>query len=371
MTGEPLNLISEDNGANKDKKPINAVRAKNLVQTDRGTLVIYDQTCNAVPVQTYTNNITVVEDWENHVVGAEGDNQTSDVYPIIPWILVNRDSSFYTANFASFDATGRIVQPKWTNTEIDTVASEDSNAYVSKKSINRNAASKPNIVVQSLFLENTGNKYLGTGRTLTITSGGLVLYASGSAIGQSGRNDNGSLVLGDAMHPAYVWTKDNGASPNEIWAETTAAGGFVKSWPGNLVLGGTQTGIAQEIAVNAGTLQLGNETKDCVLAEGIPIRVCAGATLKLPRANTIATSPLKIDGSGGAFGKVELGANQTVASVAVRDVFESENWTTLPAGTYGSSGSGAEFVRDDLFTGTGTITVGDAAPNTNVMLLIW
>ena len=50
---------------------------------------------------------------------------------------------------------------------------------------------------------------------------------------------------------------------------------------------------------------------------------------------------------------------------------ESTEWTTLPQGTYGSSASAAEFVRDDLFTGSGTLTVGSAAPNTDVMLLIW
>ena len=56
----------------------------------------------------------------------------------------------------------------------------------------------------------------------------------------------------------------------------------MKSWTGNLVLGGTQTGIANEVVVNGGTLQLGNDAKDCELAEGLPVRVCAGATLSLP-----------------------------------------------------------------------------------------
>jgi hypothetical protein len=224
--------------------------------------------------------------------------------------------------------------------------------------------------LQSLFLQNTSPaKTLGAGRTLTITSGGLVLHKASSAIGNPGTPEtNGKLVLGDATHPAYVWAKSYEGDPNQIWAETTAAGGFVKSWPGNLVLGGPQTNIAVEIVVNGGSLQLGTDAKDCELAEGLPIRVCAGATLKLPYEGTIAASPLKIDGSAGAFGKVEVSANQRCASIAVRDVFESEEWTTLPEGTYGSSASGAEFVRDDLFAGPGLLKVG--AP-VNTLILVY
>ena len=43
----------------------------------------------------------------------------------------------------------------------------------------------------------------------------------------------------------------------------------------------------------------------------------------------------------------------------VRDYPESPEWETLPRGVYGSSASAATgaFVRDDLFTGSGTLEV--------------
>jgi hypothetical protein len=151
----------------------------------------------------------------------------------------------------------------------------------------------------------------------------------------------------------------------------TAPGGFVKSWTGNLELGGDQTGIADEIVVNGGTLALGSVEYGITLADNLPIRVCAGAKLILPSGNAVAKNPLKIDGSAEAFGKVELPVNQTCASLAVRDVFESDVWDDLPEGTYGSSASGAEFVRDDLFVGPGVLRVGAAPTPNGVMFLIY
>ena len=357
--------------------PINSFTAKRLEQTDRGTLVVFSTSCNAAPSTSVTNDMIVVEDWEDHVVGAAGDNQTTDVYPIIPWIVVNagknsnNGSNWDKMNFATFDANGRIVRPIFVNSEIDGVASEDSNAYVWGKDLDRNSGTTPDIRVQSLYLDNSSkNKFLGEGRTLTIASGGLILHDQ-SAIGLPGRDDNGALVLGDAQKPAYVFAKGYGTSTNRIWATVTAAGGFVKSLPGNLELGGDQTGIADEIVVNGGTLALGSADYGITLTNGLPIRVCAGAKLILPSRDAIAANPLKIDGSGGAFGKAELPANQRCASLAVRDVAESDEWTTLPEGTYGSSASGAEFVRDDLFSGPGVLTAGSSKKDACTLLLIW
>ena len=104
------------------------------------------------------------------------------------------------------------------------------------------------------------------------------------------------------------------------------------------------------------------------LTAGLPVRVCAGASLLLPYHNAISRNPLRIDGSGGAFGKVVLSGNSPCALLEVRDVFESTEWTTLPNGTYGATGSGAEFVRDDLFAGTGVLTVGAWTDGTVIMI---
>ncbi|MBQ6102715.1 MAG: hypothetical protein IJL06_03500, partial [Kiritimatiellae bacterium] len=369
--GAGLSYISMQAGNNNNGGyPRNAVTARTLAQTDKGTLVIYDPSHTADAASSVTNSTFSVLDWADHAVGAAGDPEKGAAYPIVPWMTFNRDSNFSYLSFAAFDANGRTVRPKYTDSEIDKVSSTNANAWVNGKNLNNGSTNK--IVVLSLFLNNASkNKWLGADRTLTITSGGLILGGAGTAIGLPGRDDNGALVLGDATHPGYVWVKSYTGAPAQIWAPVTAPGGLVSTYTGNLVLGGDQTGIAGEIVVDGGSLALGNADYGIQLADGLPVRVCAGATLKIAAANAVEKNPLKIDGSGGAFGKVEVSANQRCASLAVRDVFESDAWTALPAGTYGSSASGAEFVRDDLFSGAGTLTVGPAAPVTDVMLLIW
>ena len=124
--------------------------------------------------------------------------------------------------------------------------------------------------------------------------------------------------------------------------------------------------------MNAGTLSIGTADAACSLAEGVPIRVCAGAKLLLPTAaKAVAASPIKLDSAGKNFAKIILPVNQTCASLAVRDMYESSKWTTLPEGTYGSSESNAEFVRDDLFVGPGVLTVGASPTPNGVMFLIY
>ena len=152
----------------------------------------------------------------------------------------------------------------------------------------------------------------------------------------------------------------------------TAPGGFVAAYLGNLALVGDQTGIADEIAVNAGTLSIGTADAACTLAEGVPIRVCAGAKLLLPTAaKAVAASPLKLDSTGPNHATVVLPVDQACSALYTRDLTETDAWTILAEGTYGSSESAAEIVNDDLFSGPGTLTVGAPAARTDVMLLIW
>ena len=369
--GAGLSYISMQAGGNNNGGyPRNAVTARTLAQTDKGTVVVYDPSHTADAASSVTNSTFSVLDWADHAVGAAGDPEKGAAYPIVPWMTFNRDSNFSYLSFAAFDANGRTVRPKYTDSEIDKVLSPNVNAWVNGKNLNNGSTNS--IVVQSLFLNNASkNKWLGADRTLTITSGGLILGGAGSAIGLPGRDDNGALVLGDATHPGYVWVKSYTGAPAQIWAPVTAPGGLVSTYTGNLVLGGDQTGIANEIVVNGGTLALGDAEHGITLADNLPIRVCAGAKLVLPKRNAIAKSQIKIDGAGDAFGTVVLAADQICASLAVRDVFESAAWTTLPEGTYGSSESAAEFVRDDIFTGPGVLRVGAAPTPSGLMFMIY
>ncbi len=380
--GAGMGFLRMDTPDNSKGQPINAVTAKTLAQTGKGTFFFYDPSVNNQAATSATNNMFTVLDWATHSVGGSGYGEAgiegaTNTFKIVPWFVSAGDSSYNYLMFPAVDSNGRLVRPVRTCTYIDEAGSEDANAtcWIENNtgygSLTHGTAT--DIVLNSLFLNNStkGDKYLGADRTLTIKSGGLIFQGNGSAIGLPGRDDNGSLVLGDAEHSAYVWNKAFGNYTNQIWAAVTAPGGFVSTYTGNLELGGDQTGIADEIVVAGGCLALGNAEYGITLANNLPIRVCAGATLKPVAAKSIEKASLKIDGSGGAFGKVELSRSQTCASLAVRDVFESDEWTTLPEGTYGSSESSAEFVRDDIFTGPGVLRVGAAPTPSGLMFMIY
>ena len=375
VVGAGQSFISEGDRANSGGHPINYVEWGALEHGEKGTLTIYDPSRRYVAATTSsTNAMTVVGNHDAFLVGAgaDGDCLSSDVYPIIPWIVApttTDDSSWRMTMFASFDANGRLTRPVWNNTALDGAASPFSNAYLWDKTIQIGR----DVTLNSLFMNNSGkNKYLGAGRTLTITSGGLVMHGSSTAIGLPGRTDNGSLVLGDADHPAYVFAKaSNASTPNQIWADVTAPGGFVSSYSGALVLGGNQTNILDELVVNAGILTLGTADRECALAKGLDVRVCSGAQLAVPREGGLRGLFLRIDAVDGATGTVQLGADTTCKKLYVRDWPADPEWTTLPRGVYGSSASGAPNVRDDLFSGTGTVRVisDDCADPTILVVL--
>jgi len=369
--GAGFNFIQMRTEDNSKGNPINAFTAKTLAQTGKGTLGIYDPSHNSAPASATTNSLFYVLDRMGAETDATGDPLTAVDYPIVPWIVAPNDSNWSQLYFASFDADGRLVRPGAdANTQITQATSTNANARIWSRNLDYDS-SVTNITIQSLYISNgSNNRWLGADRTLRITSGGLILHGQ-SAIGLPGRADNGRLVLGDATHPAYVYSRNNTTDTNNIWSAVSAPGGFVLAYTGNLALGGDQTGIAGEIVVNGGTLALGDAEHGITLANGLPIRVCAGAKLILPSRDAVEKNPLKIDGSGGAFGKVELSVDQACASLAVRDVFESDEWTTLPEGTYGSSESAAEFVRDDLFVGPGVLRVGAAPTPNDIMFLIY
>ena len=336
--------------------------ADELVHGDKATIRIVDHSrASTASTAATTNHVTILHGISAHLVGAAGNPEESDVYPIVPWMVAPitawDDSWNRYPLFACFDENDRLIRPAYYNTALDGAASDKSNAYVSDKTIQI----VNDVTLNSLYLNNGNkNKYLGEGRKLTLTSGGLVLHNDNSAIGLPGRTDNGSLVLGDATHPGYVFAKSGSASkPNQIWADVTAPGGFVAAYTGYLTLGGNQTGIGDEIAVNAGTLTLGDAENSCQLAKDLPIRIYANATLKLPNASSTTGNVVKFDGAAGWFGKVEIpaGVAAKCRKAYWRDYPEVQEWQSLPSGIYGSSESGAPNVRDDLFAGAGTLQV--------------
>ena len=355
---------------NTDGYPINVVTAKELRQTERGTLALSEPSRYKASTETPSAKF-YAEDWEDHATGAAGACETEVVHKVIPWMVASvNDGNWGNCAFATFDENGRLVQEARENCQISQASSEDANLYMTSKNLDYGTAGG-DYTINSLYISNGDkNRWLGEGRTLRIKSGGLILQGK-SAIGLPGRTDNGALVLGDATHPAYVWAKGYNADTNYLGAAVTAAGGFVSAYPGNLCLVGDQTGIADEIAVNGGTLAIGTSENECLLTAGLLIRVCRGAKLLANHANSLNGIAVKLDGAGGDFAKVILPGDRICASLAVRDVYESTEWDDLPEGTYGSSESAAEFVRDDLFVGPGVLRVGAAPTPNGVMFLVY
>ena len=367
VVGAGRSYVVEGDRGNSSGHPINYIEWGALEHQNKGSLVIYDPSRRYdAATASSTNVMTIIKNHNDFLVGQgdAGDCLSSDVYPIIPWIVAptsTDDSSWRMTMFASFDADDRLVRPVWNNAKLDEAASPFSNAYLWDKTIEIGS----DVTLNSLFMNNSGkNKWLGAGRTLTITSGGLVMHNNNTAIGQPGRTDNGSLVLGDANHPGYVFAKASNASqPNQIWADVTAPGGFVSSYSGALVLGGSQTNIAGEIVVNAGVLTLGTAEYDCKLASDLQIRICAGATLGLARVDTVKRNTMWFDGAAGHFGKIEVpeGVAAKCKKAYWRDYPETDEWQTILRGVYTGDAETAIAVGaiydPDHFAGKGTMEV--------------
>ena len=358
-----LSLLSKTTGG----KPVNWIEFNSLEHCDKGSFVIVDPSRAIVAsTATVTNSVTILRGWEKHAVGAEGNCEETSKHPVVPWIVSPTSSqavnSAYNFAFASFDATNRLVRPVLRESAVANAEEDDNVLSVSKTLTLTDDAS-----VNSLVLYNTSasQRKLGTGRTLTISSGGLFLGANGTSVGLPGGGENGVLALGDENHPAYVWAAStSAAAPNQIWAEVTAPGGFVSAYTGWLVLGGNQTNIADEIVVNAGPLTLGSADSPCVLSTNVPVRIFANATVSLPRGDTLAGNELRFDGTAGTFGHIEIPAGVAACCqrALVRDYPKSPEWTALEDGLYSgdeatASALGCHF-EPGFFTGAGTMRIG-------------
>ena len=364
--------------------PTTWFEAADLRHGDKATLYVKDS--RVYGSGGATNTVTILNGVSAHAVGGTGDPASASDYPIVPWIATQAGpKAEEDMRFAAFDGNGRLVPIAHAvdkNKSLSDYGAND-NAYLWEKGISLSADTTFN----SLSIANDNySKMLGEGRTLRLSSGGLILedvswMVGSSGIGtEDGGDANGRLVLGDATHPAYVWargaaTVSTKAGPNEIWAEVTAPGGFVAAHTGALILGGNQTGIANEIAVNAGALQLGTAESACQLARDLPIRIFANATLKLPNASSTTGNILKFDGAAGWFGKLEVpsGVAAKCRKAYWRDYPETQEWQNLKRGVYTGNEATAlatgAIYDPDHFAGTGTLTV--LKDDSTQPLLIW
>ena len=347
----PLNdLRSTD-----QKFPINWFETADLVHLNKGTLRFDDlerKNQGNVYLDAPKHSKTFLHGISDYLVGGTGDPKTSENYPIVPWMVMpSKNTDNGKLAFACADGDDRICDMGTrTNRKLDEVVDEDENAYVN----NKTTALTADRTVNSLWIWNQNQeKKFGADRTLTVKSGGVIFRADDSSFGtKTGGDANGAVVLGDATKPGYIFAESTNASkPNSIYAKVTAPGGLVFGYTGYAVLAGDQTGVDDELVVNAGTLDLGSQDGTVACTLDVPVRILANATVKLNNV-VMRDSAVYFDDIAGYSGKIQLNAAETTClKLYRRDTPEETEWTSLPRGTYSAE------THPDLFTGTGTLVV--------------
>ena len=298
---------------------------------------------------------------------------------IVPWFVAYMDQDQYgnaggwqSLRFPVVDEDGHLRNDGLYNNNTS-IAEADDNANVNCNGKDLGIAADKTI--NSLALQNTynGGKKIGNGMTLTIASGGLTMNDK-TGIGENEWNQAvpspncGTLAFGAT---AYVYS-NNHQENNQSWimCPMVAPYGWVCAFPGYLQIGGDQTGIDDELVVQAGTLTLGitrnlNGVDHAIPCQiDVPVRIVGGGSKVVIPANTEGTTldseqNLYFDDVGGFAGKLDIpaGKTETCLTLYTRDVMETAEWTSLERGTYGSSESSAEFIDDEHFSGAGVLVV--------------
>ena len=272
----------------------------------------------------------------------------SQTMSIIPWIGGRNDGNATAApdGFATY--IEGIGLRALTNSEYASSITAGSTCNVSLSTF---GALSSDTTVNSLKL--SGNtSTIGAGRVLTIASGGLM---GGTVIGTPGASTAGTLNFGTSE--GVIWTGYSISSTNVIGSVITGSRGVTKTNTGTLQFTGNNT-YTGPTTVSAGMLVIGNSTYGSNLGNG-DIYVSNGAKLAIASTsiNAIANSAtVKLAHFGPFYGTVDLasGINETVRYLFLGDA-------AMPAGTYGGTGSVADNILPDYFSGTGILTVSDNA----------
>ena len=277
--------------------------------------------------------------------------------PIVPWIVSPVESSL-ALYFPGASPAGEIVmagQPAQIKLDDATDPTANVNADTSQS-----LALSSDRTVNSLRVPNPnsgGGINLGAGRTLTITSGGLIV-GNGSH-NRGGIGSESGYVGGTAgtvyfPNKAYIFTpSQNGEAGKhaEIWAKIVSPHGAVFSFPGYLDLGGDQTGIDDHIAVNGTYLRLGSSTTGCKI--DVPVHLYgAYSTLSVQKQGSFCRQTLYFWDHGTLGSKFIPPAGET--EYVYKLYIDGK---ALLRGTWGSSESGADNVDDNHFSGTGIVRV--------------
>ena len=347
--------------------PTNRMEFAALRHANRGTLrVSTTDTANYSQSARTSSSHCIVRNAAGFAIGAWGADG-SYKESVIPWIVSEQqwNNRIYFPYLGTRDGeTDCLVLYKHptSKSSLADATDPDENVFVHEKTV----ALSADVTVNALYLNKNWSKgtALGAGRTLTVTSGGVILEGERCAIGKEADFTAGTAGTLFLPNEGYLYsTVQNATEPNEIWSSVVAPEGLAISFPGFLRLGGDQTGIDEELAINGCDVTLGSETTGCTI--DVPVRLEGGAAkLRIGKQGSFCCQDLSLNDHAG------IGPKFVPAAGSVEPVHMIRvNGVPLRRGTWGSSESGAEFVDDDHFAGTGVVQVQiDGAPSTAIFL---
>ena len=346
--------------------PTNRMEFASLRHANRGTLrVSTTDTANYSQAARTSSSHCIVHNAEGFAIGAGGADG-SYKESVIPWIVSEQQwgHRIYFPYLGTRDGeTNCLVLYKHPTTKpsLADATDPDENVFVYDKPI----ALTEDVTVNALYLNNIWKKgtALGAGRTLTVTSGGVILEGERCALGQE--SDFAAGTAGTLLLPneGYLYsTVQSAAEPNEVWAAIVAPKGLAISFPGYLRMGGDQAGIDEELAINGCDVTLGSATTGCMI--DVPVRLESGAAkLRIGKAGSFCRQDLHLNDHAGSGPKFIPAAE---AEEPVHKLFV--NGVSVRRGYYGSSEAAESmaavastihpaFVDDNHFVGTGWIKV--------------
>lgn len=179
---------------------------------------------------------------------------------------------------------------------------------------------------------------IGTGSTLLITSGGILVN---SGVGANSSTITGGSILGSTTAPLgeLMIHQNNTAGLLTINSNIVNSSGITKSGLGTLVLGGDNTFLTgSRLTINEGTVQLNGGG---AIGDSTIVMMRTGTTLDLNNSNETIGN-LGVDGTNTSSGTIDLGSG----TLTVNQVTTA----TFNGGIIGTGG----LVKN----GTGTLTIG-------------
>lgn len=346
-----LSILANESGVTTVGNPFMHFEADSIVRSDDATLLVLDS-------MTYFNNEltrrarTDLKGLDAYAVGnTDTTDFANDVFPVVPWCISRINNSVMNGwwwGYVDENGTMRRASSRSNVTLADLTTETAANRNVF--SDGRDMGLADDLTVNSLTINNFNkNKRLGE-HTLTVRSGALLMLENNSALGEQGYGDqNGTVVFPER---AYVWAAAS-STADKIFSRIVAPKGLVAAFAGRLQLAGDQTGIDSDIVVNGGTLELGSTDGTVGCSLDVPITLVGGnAKLQVNASGALDKLDLNLKSVAGYGPKLILpdGAEESCSMLHVDGV-------AMSAGTYGATGSGAEFIDDMMFSGTGVLRV--------------